>query len=143
DHYLHTAAHAAHLLNPSHEPVVLATPSPDVTPERLADHRQALAWFEAEHQVLAAAVTLAAQSGSDVHAWQLPWALTPFLQTRGLWQEWATTQQTALAAATRRGDEAARAVCGRLLAAAYCDMGEYDESARLFSTSLTLFTRLG
>jgi tetratricopeptide (TPR) repeat protein/transcriptional regulator with XRE-family HTH domain len=143
DHYLHTAAHAAQLLNPSHEPVVLAAPGPGTAPEQPADHRQGLAWFEAEHQVLLTAVNLAAQSGFDVHAWQLPWALAPFLQTRGLWREWAATQRTALAAATRRGEEAAQAVCSRLLAAAYCDMGNYGESARLFSASLTLYARLG
>ncbi len=143
DHYLHTAAHAAQLLNPSHEPVALAAPSPGTVPGRPADHRQALAWFEAEHQVLLAAVTLAAQSGFDVHAWQLPWALTPFLQTRGHRQEWAATQRTALTAATRLGEAAAQAVCSRLLAAAHSDLGDYDESSRLFSTSLALYQRLG
>jgi tetratricopeptide (TPR) repeat protein/transcriptional regulator with XRE-family HTH domain len=143
DHYLQTAGHAAHLLNPSHEPVVLATPSPDAAPEQPADHRQALAWFEAEHQVLLAAITLAGHSGFDVHAWQLPWALVPFLQTRGHWQEWAAIQRTALSAATRLGDMAAQAVCSRLLAAAYADLGDYGESSRLFTTSLTLYQRLG
>jgi len=143
DHYLHTAAYAAGLLNPSHEPVALAAPGPDTAPERPADHRRALAWFEEEHQVLLAAVTLAAQSGFDVHAWQLPWALTPFLQTRGHWQEWAATQRTALTAATRLGDKAAQAVCTRLLAAAHSDLGDYGESARLFTASRTLYQRLG
>ncbi len=143
DHYLQTAAHAALLLNPSHEPVVLATPSPGTASEQPADHRQALAWFEEEHQVLLAAVTLAAQSGFDVHAWQIPWALAPFLQTRGHWQEWAATQRTALAAATRLDDMAAQAVCSRLLAAAYSELGDYDESSRLFTASLTLYQRLG
>jgi len=143
DHYLHTAAYAAGLLNPSHEPVALAAPGPDTAPERPADHRRALAWFEEEHQVLLAAVALAAQSGFDVHAWQLPWALTPFLQTRGHWQEWAATQRTALTAATRLSDKAAQAVCTRLLAAAHSDLGDYGESARLFTASRTLYQRLG
>ena len=143
DHYLQTAAGAALLLNPSHEPVVLATPGPDAAPEQPADRQQALAWFEGEHQVLLAAVTLAAQSGFGVHAWQLAWALVPFLQTRGHWQEWAATQRTALSAATRLGDAAGQAVCSRLLAAAYSDLGNYDESARLFTESLTLYQRLG
>jgi tetratricopeptide (TPR) repeat protein/transcriptional regulator with XRE-family HTH domain len=143
DHYLQTAAHAAHLLNPSHEPVALAPPGPGAAPEQPADHQQALAWFEEEHQVLLAAVTLSAQSGFDVHAWQLSWALAPFLQTRGHWQEWARIQRTALGAATRLGDMVAQAVCSRLLAAAYSDLGDYDESARLFSTSLTLYRQLG
>jgi tetratricopeptide (TPR) repeat protein/transcriptional regulator with XRE-family HTH domain len=143
DHYLQTAACAALLLNPSHEPVVLATPSPDAAPEQPADHQQVLAWFEGEHQVLLAAVTLAAQSGFGVHAWQLAWALVPFLQTRGHWQEWAATQRIALSAATRLGDVAGQAVCSRLLAAAYSDLGNYEESARLFTESLTLYQRLG
>jgi len=143
DHYLHTAAYAARLLNPSHEPVALGAPGPGTAPERPADHRQALAWFEEELQVLLAAVTLAPQSGFDVHAWQLPWALTPFLQTRGHWQEWADTQRTALSAATRLGDMAAEAVCTRLLAAAHSDLGDYGESSRLFTASLTLYQRLG
>ena len=118
-------------------------PSPGTAPEQPADHREALTWFEEEHQVLLAAITLAVQSGFDVHAWQLPWALTPFLQTRGHWQEWAATQRTALAAATRLGDLAAQAVCGRLLAVAYSDLGDHDESARLFTASLALYQRLG
>jgi tetratricopeptide (TPR) repeat protein/transcriptional regulator with XRE-family HTH domain len=143
DHYLHTAAHAARLLNPSHEPVVLAPPRPGAVPGQPADHQHALAWFEDEHQVLLAAIALAVQSGFDVHAWQIPWALAPFLQTRGHWQEWAATQRTALSAATRLEDMAAQAVCSRLLAVASSDLGDYDESARLFSASLTLYQRLG
>jgi tetratricopeptide (TPR) repeat protein/transcriptional regulator with XRE-family HTH domain len=143
DHYLQTAAQAARLLNPSHEPVVLATPSPGTAPEQPADRRRALAWFTAEHQVLLAAVALAAQAGFDVHAWQLPWALAPFLQTRGHWQEWVATQRAALAAATRLGEEAAQAVCSRLLAVAHSELGDYAESSRLFTLSLTLYQRLG
>ncbi|HEX3491978.1 MAG TPA: tetratricopeptide repeat protein [Streptosporangiaceae bacterium] len=143
DHYLQAAAHGAQLLNPSHEPVVLAAPGPDAAPERPADQRQALAWFEAEHQVLLAAVTLAAESGFGVYAWQLPWALVPFLQSVGHWQEWAATQRTALRAATRLGDQAAQAVCTRLLAVAYADLGDYDESSRLFTASRTLYQQLG
>ena len=143
DHYLQTAACAAHLLNPSHEPVALAMPSPGTAPEQPADNRYALTWFEEEHRVLLAAITLAVPFGFDVHAWQLPWALAPYLQARGHWQEWAATQRTALAAATRLGDMAAQAVSSRLLAAAYSDLGDYDESARLFTASLTLYQRLG
>ena len=143
DHYLHSAAHAARLLNPSHEPVVLAPPSPAVAPEQPADHRQALAWFDKEHQVLLAAIAHAAQCGFDVHAWQLSWALAPFLQTAGHWQEWTAIARTGLAAATRLGDVAAQAMCTRLLAAACSDLGDYGESSRLFSASLTLYQRLG
>ena len=78
DHYLHTAAGAANALNMSGEAIVLDAPGPGVAPEQLTSHRQARAWFAAEHRVLLAAVTLAAESGFDRHAWQLPWAMASY-----------------------------------------------------------------
>ena len=143
DHYLHTASSAARLLNPAREPVVLAPPRPGAAPGQPADHRQALAWFEAEHQVLLAATALAAGSGSDVHAWQLPWAVAPFLHARGHWREWAMTQRTALAVATRLGDTAAQAICSRLLAMACTNLGDHDQALGHYASSLTLYQRLG
>jgi tetratricopeptide (TPR) repeat protein/transcriptional regulator with XRE-family HTH domain len=143
DHYLHTAARAAVLLNPAQEPVVLALPRPGAAAAQPADRRQAMAWFEAEHQVLLAAVTLAAGSGIDGHAWQLPWAMAPFLHSRGHWQEWAATQRTALAAATRLGDTAAQAVCRRLLGLACTNLGDHDQAHGHFARSLALYQRLG
>jgi tetratricopeptide (TPR) repeat protein len=143
DHYLHTGARAARLLNPAMEPVVLAPPRPGAAPGQPADRRQAMAWFEAEHQVLLAAVTLAAGSGFDSHAWQLPWAMMSFLQIRGHWQEWAATQRTALAGATRLGDTAAQALSGRLLANACAQLRDHDQARGHYASSLTLCQRLG
>jgi DNA-binding SARP family transcriptional activator len=143
DHYLHTAAGAARLLDPSKEPVAVAPPRPGATAGQPADRQQAMAWFEAEHQVLLAAVTLAAESGFDVHAWQLPWAMASFLQPRGHWQEWAATQRTALAAATRLGDTAAQAQSGRLLGMACTNLGDHDQARGYYASSLTLYQRLG
>jgi tetratricopeptide (TPR) repeat protein len=143
DYYLHTAAHAHLLLNPAKEAVVLAPPRPGAAAGQPADHRRALAWFEAEHQVLLATVTLAAGSGSDTHAWQLPWAMESFLQARGHWQEWAATQRTALAAASRLGDTAAQALSGRLLANACIYLGDLDQARGHYADSLTLYQRLG
>ena len=68
DHYLHTAIHGAFLLHPAHEPIELAAPVPGVTPEPLADARQAIAWFKSDQHVLTAAVALAAAAGFDAHA---------------------------------------------------------------------------
>jgi DNA-binding SARP family transcriptional activator/tetratricopeptide (TPR) repeat protein len=143
DHYLHTAARAALLLNPSKEPAVLAPPRPGTAPGQPADYPQALAWFEAEHQVLLAAVTLAAGSGFDSHAWQLPWAMEPFMRLRGHWQEWAAAQRTALAAATRLADTAAQALSGRLLGMACTNLGDHDQARGHYTRSLTLYQRLG
>jgi DNA-binding SARP family transcriptional activator/tetratricopeptide (TPR) repeat protein len=143
DHYLHTAARAARLLNPAQEPVVLVPPRPGAAAGQPADHPQALAWFEAEHQVLLAAVALGARSGFDTHAWQLPWAMASFLHARGHWQERVATQRTALAAATRLGDTAAKALSSRLLAIACTQFGDHDQARYHFASSLALYQRLG
>jgi tetratricopeptide (TPR) repeat protein len=143
DHYLHTAARAALLLDPAKEPVVLAPPRPGAAAGQPADQPHALAWFEAEHQVLLAAVSLAAGSGFDTHAWQLPWALASFLQARGHSQEWAATQRTALAAAARLGDTAAQALSARILGTACTDLGDHDQARGHFASSLRLYQRLG
>jgi tetratricopeptide (TPR) repeat protein/transcriptional regulator with XRE-family HTH domain len=143
DHYLHTASPAGLLLRRVRDLIPLAPPSPGAVPEQPADHTQALTWFEAEHQVLLAAVTLAYSSGFDSHAWQLPWSMMPFLETRGHYQEWAATQRTALAAATRARDLAGQAVSSCLLASACDDLHDYDQALGHYTSSLRLYKRLG
>jgi DNA-binding SARP family transcriptional activator/tetratricopeptide (TPR) repeat protein len=143
DHYLHTAACAARLLNPAIEPVVLVPPRPGAASWRPAGRRQALAWFEAERQVLPFAVALAAGSGFDRHAWQLPWATADFLQARGHYQERAATQRIALAAATRLGDTGGQALSRRVLANACTNLGDYDQALGHYASSLALYQRLG
>jgi tetratricopeptide (TPR) repeat protein/transcriptional regulator with XRE-family HTH domain len=143
DHYLHTAHRAAMLVNPALEPVAIAPQRPGVAPEQPAGYQQALAWFEAEHHVLLAAVTLAAESGFDAHAWQIPWTMTAFLAIRGHYLESATTQRTALAAAVRLGDTTGQAVSSRLLADSYSTLGDYDQVAGHYANSLMLYRHLG
>jgi DNA-binding SARP family transcriptional activator len=143
DHYLHTAARATLLLIPAKELVDLPPPRPGVAAGQAADYPEALAWFGEEHQVLLASVAFAAGYGFDTHAWQLPWAMAPFLRIRGHWQEWAATQRMALAAATRLGDTAAQALSGRLLANACLELGDPDQARDHYTSSLTLYQRLG
>jgi tetratricopeptide (TPR) repeat protein/transcriptional regulator with XRE-family HTH domain len=143
DHYLHAAGHAALALYPSYEPIALAPPGPGVIPEQAADYQHAMAWFDAEYQVLLATVTLAEESRLDRLAWQLPWAMVPYLHVRGHVQEWATTQRTALASATRLADIAGQAVSSRSLANACSNRGDYDEAVGHYMTCIQLYRRLG
>ena len=136
DHYLHTAHAAALALNPSREPITLAPARPGVTPERLTSHHAALAWFEAEHHVLIATVTHAADTGHDIHAWQLPWAMTTFLDGHGHWHQQATLLRTALEAAIRLGDTAAQATALRQLAMACAMLGDYDQARTQLAEAL-------
>jgi DNA-binding SARP family transcriptional activator len=83
DHYLHTALAAARRLSPAREPDDLDPPRPGVTPEPVADHQQALAWFEVEHRVLLAVVSLAGESGLGHCADPLSRAVAEFRRQPG------------------------------------------------------------
>ncbi len=143
DHCLHTAAGASLALCRAREEVALAAPAPGVTPERITSLQQALDWFTDEHHVLLATATLAARSGLHVHAWQLPCAMSPFLERRGHFQECAAIQRRALDAATHLADTAGKAVSSRLLARAYVFLGDYDRALGHLADAFTAYEQLG
>ena len=143
DHYLHTSAAADRLLNPQRDPINPEPPEPGTTPEGFAGYGQAMAWFEAEHAVLLAAVTLAARQGFDTHAWQLPWALATFLDRRDHWHDWEAVQRTAVAAAQRLGDKAAQAHTRRGLGHVCTMLGSYQDGRDQFKQALRLYSGLG
>jgi tetratricopeptide (TPR) repeat protein/transcriptional regulator with XRE-family HTH domain len=143
DHYLQAGHAAAVVLDPARPPITPAPPGPGVVPERCARYPHAMAWFAAEQQVLKAVLTLAVRSGADRHAWQIPWAMMPFLARRGRYQELAAIQRTALAAATRLDDLPAQAESGRLLASSLTIVGEHDEAASRYANCLTIYSRRG
>jgi tetratricopeptide (TPR) repeat protein len=139
DHYLHSAHAAALLLQPGRDPIL---PDPAAA-EPFVDDRQALEWFTAEHHVLVAAITHAADLGFDGHAWRLAWSMVDFFLRRGHWLDHAATQEVALAAARRSGDIAGQANAHRDLARAYARIGREDEATCQFRQALELFERLG
>ncbi len=143
DHYLHTAYAAAVLLNPSRRALDIGLPDPGIVCEHLSGHRQALAWLEAEHLVLLAAAVLAAETGFDRHAWQLPWIIWDYLFNRGYWHELAAIQVSALDAAVRLGDAAGQGAAHRALAGAYNQFARYDVACGHLAESLRLYRRAG
>jgi DNA-binding SARP family transcriptional activator/tetratricopeptide (TPR) repeat protein len=144
DHYLHTAHAAALLIRPTRERVVALRPvQPGVTPEHLLDQQQAMCWFEAEHHVLVAAASVAADAGCDTHAWQIPWAMAEFLDRRGDWRDYAATQRTALAAVSRLGDVIGQATVSRLLATAFFRLADYDQARTHIRSSLHWYRQAG
>jgi DNA-binding SARP family transcriptional activator/tetratricopeptide (TPR) repeat protein len=142
-HYLHTAHTAALLLRPSRETISPAPPRRGVTPEQPIDHQQAVAWFEAERNVLLAVSAVAANAGFDVHAWQIPWAMADFLSWRGYWLEQVAIQRTAVAATTRLGDVAGQAESRRLLANSCARLADYDEARAHLAACLELYQQIG
>ncbi|MFI1617687.1 AfsR/SARP family transcriptional regulator [Streptomyces lydicus] len=138
DHYVHTAYAADRLLVPHRDPIRLVPAPPGTHPEQLATHDRAMRWFTDEHAVLSAAVDRAERTGHDAHAWQLAWALTTFLARRGRWADLAALHTTALAAAERTDDVAARAESHRTRAFACTETGRLAEAHRELARALAL-----
>jgi DNA-binding SARP family transcriptional activator/tetratricopeptide (TPR) repeat protein len=143
DYYLHTAATADRQLYPARRQIALTAPWPGVTPDDLASHGQALAWLDAEHRGLLAAINLAAENGYHVHAWQLAFNLETFFYRRGHWQDWAATQRTALAAAHRLGDQYAQTLAHSGIANALVQVGRPAEALSHLAAALRLREEAG
>jgi tetratricopeptide (TPR) repeat protein len=142
DHYLHTADRADHLLYPHRDPVVLPTPPPGTTDERLDDPNQALAWFSREGPVLLAVARLAESLGHSTFPGYLTWTMVNFLDRRGLWPDWIDVQAGALRAAVRASDLSGQATAHRGLEHAYFQLGRYDDADRHGHCAVELYQRL-
>jgi DNA-binding SARP family transcriptional activator/tetratricopeptide (TPR) repeat protein len=143
DHYLHTAHSGSLVLNPARDFVPLDPPVPGVTAEPLGSAGDARAWFEAERQVLLAAISQAADLGCDRHAWQLPWAVWLFFDREGSWHDQVTIQRTAILAAQRLGDRAAQGNAYRDLGATYGRLGALTEAREYCTEALDLHRAVG
>jgi len=143
DHYLYSARAAAELTGRSLDMITIGTARPGVTPEHHESYQRATAWFEAEHQVLLAVITLAASTGFNSHAWQIPSYMSDFLERRGHWQEWAQIEEVALAAAARASDTSGQAQALRFLAWACAHLGHQDQALAHCAASLRLCQQSG
>lgn len=147
DHYAQSACAAAILLYPSRELITFAASHPrdgeagDGQSPR--DAEEAQAWLEAELPNLTAAVALAADSGFDRQAWQLPWFLATHLARRGYSNERITLLRTALTVVERLEDNAGQAMSHRLLANAYLDLRDHARALEHYQASAELYKELG
>jgi tetratricopeptide (TPR) repeat protein/transcriptional regulator with XRE-family HTH domain len=142
DYYVCTAHEAALLLNPSRDVLALTQPASQVMPLELHDSTEALAWFEAEHAVLLAAIADAATAGLDHHVGQISWSLADYLDRRGHWHDWAATQRFAVAAAQRAGDRAAQARACRGLGRAQTELRVYPDARTHLRHAVDLYGQL-
>jgi len=143
DHYLHSASAAAQVISPTRESLPLIPPAPGSQPEVFSCKDDAMAWLKAEHQVMIRATGYAADAGFDVHAWQLPRALTDYLDRTGHWSDWSIIQRLALAAATRLGDMDAQAQAHRYLGRACFQLRDLAEAFEHLHCAIELRLRLG
>ncbi|MFD9733595.1 BTAD domain-containing putative transcriptional regulator [Umezawaea sp. NPDC059074] len=143
DHYRYAAAEANRLVHVARSPVDLDAPGPDVHRESFAGIEAAARWWDAEHRVLVAAVSLAAKQGFDRHAWQIAWAIAVDLDRGGHWVEWIDTQSTALAAAERLGDLRPQERAHAALGHAHGRLRDLESARKHFTHALALGESLG
>jgi tetratricopeptide (TPR) repeat protein len=143
DHYLHSAHAADRLLEPMRDPIDLPPAAADIAIDRPLSADDAMAWFTREYPALVIATGHAAAIGFDDHAWRLAWTLTPFLDRRANWPDWAETHRIALGAAERLADRPAQAYAHRILGRAYGRMSRLDDAYTHLSRSLALYGEMG
>ncbi|MFI7231212.1 ATP-binding protein [Nonomuraea angiospora] len=144
EHYLHTAYEAAVRLYVPAEWLEAPEPAaPGVRAEHLAEHRQALAWFQAEHAVLTAVLRQAMADGLYAQIVQLVSAFQFWLLRRGHRQEHLDCLHVALEAAVRTGDRRAQAAAYRWLVSPAAERGDLEQAYALFRRGVALAREAG
>jgi DNA-binding SARP family transcriptional activator/tetratricopeptide (TPR) repeat protein len=143
DHYLHTANNGMLLIDEAPWPLLPEPYQPGAVPEELGSYAKAMAWFAAEHPVLRAMICQAAHCGFHAHASQLPATMGAYLSRTGRWDEWATVNRTALAAARRLGDQQAQARAHHCIGHALSHQGSHRSGDPHIEHALRLFEEIG
>ncbi|PRY29173.1 ATP-binding protein [Umezawaea tangerina] len=143
DHYLHTALAADRLIAPQRAPIAVPEPPDGIQVVAVDDEQQAFRWFTTEHATLLAAVEVAGRYGLHSHLWQLAWSMTTYLERKGHWRDWLSTQTAAASAAEESGEKAAEARARRLASRAAIRLGMPDVAAVHLERALALYEELG
>jgi DNA-binding SARP family transcriptional activator/tetratricopeptide (TPR) repeat protein len=144
DHYLHSAFHADHLLNPFRDDAIDLDPEVDgVSVERFQHHRDALGWFAAERAAMVNATTRAADDKFYAHAWRLAWTLEQFNLGRGDWHDLATVQEVGVRAAEKLAELRPQAVSHAGLGHAFAWIERDGDATMHLVRALQLYEQLG
>jgi len=142
DFYLHSSVTANWQLDPSREPVAPIAMSEGARHDTFGTIEEAMAWFEAEHMALMAAVRQAESGGFDDHVWQLAWAVSTYNDRLGHWIDQITIMRMALDATRRLDDRNATAIAHRGLALVYSRLARYDEADTHCKRALEIYREL-
>ena len=112
-------------------------------PEDFTDRDAALAWLDAERASLVAAVSMAADTGRDQVALNLPNALAEYFSWRRRFDDWLTTAAIGLNAANNLGDRNARAGALNNLGLALQAVRRFEEAIAAHRDAAAIFRATG
>ena len=141
-YYLHAALAADGSLNTF---MVRLRPDTGQPPPQLwppTDRAAAAAWLGAEHQNVAAAVRLAAETGRDPLAWRLAFAIWRHLFMMGYTNECLALNDIALGAAQRAGEPHGVAVTHNNTGGVHYKRGRWDQALRHVEEAIEIRARL-
>ena len=141
--YLHTAEAASRRLEPAQRRIPLGIAPPHCQPLPFTAYEQALAWCDAEHENLVAAIGQAAATGHDDIGWQLPVTLTWFIGLRRRWADLQAVMTIAVTCARRRGDQQGMAWALDCLGQAHKNLRHYEEARRCYRRALSTRREIG
>lgn len=115
----------------------------DVCPTAFGGYDAALAWLDAEHANLSAAVSWLHGSSLHQHAWQIAVELWHWFNLRGHHAELISTAMTGQVCARLLGDSYAEAVVLQSLALGYVRSRRFADALRAQQRALNLFRETG
>jgi tetratricopeptide (TPR) repeat protein len=131
------------VLYPGRELIGLDALAPGVIPETFGGKASALAWLEAEYQVLLKVTDVAARTWFDAHAWRLPVVLWTFHNVCGHWHDGIRLHYLALDAAQRCDDLSGQAHVLRGLGSFAMSVGDVGAAYERLTAAQVAFTKLG
>ncbi|GAB3433018.1 AfsR/SARP family transcriptional regulator [Flindersiella endophytica] len=141
--YLHNTVAAGKLLAPTSLYLPALSPAEGLPIIGPRDVAEAGAWLAAERRNLVAAVTEAATSGREEPAWLLADALRGYFEATGNRVDWITVAEAGMAAASAKGDAAARSAAASSLAQVHHSGGDFDTTLDHVTNALRLAREAG
>jgi hypothetical protein len=138
DFYLHTAFAGDQQLAAHLQPIDLGEPATGCVPGRPCDRAAALAWFDAEHSCLLAALDVAVAEGWHARVWQLAWTLNTFHELQGHVGDQLASWQAGSIAAEQAGHLTGRVLARSRLGRACARAGRPAEALAHLNQAIAL-----
>ncbi|KAA2253876.1 tetratricopeptide repeat protein [Solihabitans fulvus] len=143
DYYLHAANAVNDQVDPSGRRITLGGVGPPARLPAFDSYDAGLAWCEAEHANLIAAIAHAAEQGRHTHTWQLSHLMWSWFQHRSRLHDWLRTHQLALASARELDDARGQAEIHNNLGTAHTFTGQYELALEHTRQALPLYRSVG